>query len=134
MYGPGDRGRSLIGQFLSHVHARREIALAGGGSSLRDYVHSDDVFQVVSGLLSHPDLKSRILNLATGKSLPLRDILEVISSTVGHPAQAKAASPGTVIYDLVFDTRTLTELFPAIRFKSLEEGVRDYCRSLGRNQ
>ena len=44
-----------------------------GFGSLRDYVHSDDVFQVVSALLSRRDLKSRTLNLATGKSFPLRD-------------------------------------------------------------
>jgi len=128
MYGPGDHGRSIVGQFVSKVRARGEIALAAGGVSLRDYVHSDDVFQVVSALLSRRDLKSRTLNLATGKSFPLRDVLELISSAVGHPAQVRTVSPQSLSYDLVFDTRTLTQLFPAIRFKTLEDGIRDYCR------
>lgn len=128
MYGPGDHGRSIVGQFVSKVRARGEIALAAGGVSLRDYVHSDDVFQVVSALLSRRDLKSRTLNLATGKSFPLRDVVELISRAVGHPAQVRTVSPQSLPYDLVFDTRTLTQLFPAIRFKPLEDGIRDYCR------
>jgi UDP-glucose 4-epimerase len=128
MYGPGDHGRSIVGQFVSKVRSRGEIALAAGGVSLRDYVHSDDVFQVVSSLLSRRDLKSRTLNLATGKSFPLRDVVELISSAVGHPAQVRTVSPQSLPYDLVFDTRTLTQLFPAIRFKPLEDGIRDYCR------
>ncbi len=130
MYGPGDGGRSIVGQFVSKVRTRSEILLAAGGASLRDYVHSDDVFRVVSGILSGRDLKSRTLNLATGKSLSLRDVIELIASTVGHPAQVRTVPPETAPYDLVFDIRALTELFPGIRFKPLEEGIRDYCRAL----
>jgi nucleoside-diphosphate-sugar epimerase len=128
MYGPGDHGRSIVGQFVSKVRARGVIELAAGGLSLRDYVHSDDVFEVVSALLSRGDLKSRILNLATGRSLPLRDVVELISGAVGHPAQVRTVSPQSLSYDLVFDNRTLTQLLPAIRFKALEDGIRDYCR------
>jgi UDP-glucose 4-epimerase len=109
MYGPGDHGRSIVGQFVSKVRAR-------------------GVIEVVSALLSRGDLKSRILNLATGRSLPLRDVVELISGAVGHPAQVRTVSPQSLSYDLVFDNRTLTQLLPAIRFKALEDGIRDYCR------
>jgi nucleoside-diphosphate-sugar epimerase len=128
MYGPADRGRSIVGQFISKVRSGTEIELAGGGLSLRDYVHSDDVFQVVSGLVSSRDLKHTILNLATGKSLPLLGLLDLISNVVGRPALIRTVSPQTNPYDLIFDTRQLREHLPAICFKSLQEGIRDYCQ------
>ncbi len=128
MYGPADRGRSIVGQFISKVRSGTEIELAGGAFSLRDYVHSDDVFQVVSGLVSRRDLKHTILNLATGKSLPLLGLLDLISNVVGRPALIRTVSPQTNPYDLIFDTRQLREHLPAICFKSLQEGIRDYCQ------
>jgi nucleoside-diphosphate-sugar epimerase len=129
MYGPADHGKSIIGQFISKVRSGTEIELTGGGLSLRDYVHSDDIFQVVSGLLSKSHSKNTTLNLATGTSLSLLDILDVISHSVGNPARIKTVSPQTTNpYDLTFDTRKLKEELPTIHFKSLDEGIRDCCR------
>ena len=133
IYGPADRGRSLVGQFVSKVRARTEIELAGGGLSLRDYLHSDDVFQVVSALLSNRDPKSTTLNLATGKSHSVKEVLDMISTVVGHAAKVKTVPSTTAPYDLVFDTRALTARCPTISFKPLEVGIRAYCSLLDRH-
>jgi nucleoside-diphosphate-sugar epimerase len=128
MYGPADQERSVVGQFVSKIRSGIEIELVAGGTSLRDYVHSDDVFHVVSALLSRQPAKHTILNLATGQSISLLRLVDLISHAVGRSALVRSVPPQAAPYDLVFDTRKLLEYLPTTRFTPIEEGIRDYCQ------
>lgn len=129
VYGPGDRQRSIVGAFLKRIVEEQEIVLYGDGQVMRDYLEVDDVCRIVDGLLADP--QNRLLNLAKGGSLPLREVIDCLAAAAGRrPRLAMREVAGNAAGDLVFDNTALRRTVPDIVFTSLEDGARRYLQAL----
>jgi len=125
IYGPGDRGESLVGRFLNQMRAIDSVDIFGDGSTKRDLAAIEDINIVVEGILNKP-MNGR-LNIATGHSLSVREIVETIASTAGLTPEINYGPPDvSTPKDLEFDTRALNDWLPGLRFTNFSEGCAAY--------
>lgn len=130
VYGAGDRQRSIVGTFLKRIVEGETITLYGDGRVLRDYVDVEDVCRIAAALLDNP--QDRLLNLAKGESLPLKQIIERLAAVAGRePSLDMREAKGNAAGDLVFDIAGLAQAVPGLAFTSLEDGARSYLQALG---
>lgn len=125
VYGAGDGGRSVVGGLLARLLEGLPITVRGGGAVRRDYVHVDDVCAVIAAVL---DLRlDGVLNVATGESRPIRDIVDVLADAAGvTPRVIEGPGDPGGTGDLVFDTTAFRAAVPRARMRGLPAGARDW--------
>lgn len=122
VYGPGDRGRSVMARMARGIREHGRVRLEGGGAALRDYLYVEDLLDLMERLLLEP--RDCTLNVATGRSLPVREIVRLLAlaldrTVVCEQAPANPAAAG----DLVFDTAALQRLYPGVVATGMEQGA-----------
>ncbi len=89
IYGPLERrGRLVVNTILTALSG--EDVRMTGGEQERDFVYIDDV---VEGFIraadeAYPDAVGQTINLASGKGLPIREVVRLILEIMGHPVKA----------------------------------------------
>lgn len=125
IYGYGDGYKSVIGKFIKNLLDCKQIKIMGDGMAKRDYVEVGDLCRVVEHFVRQP--YNGPINVATGKSVSIKDIAMIISDVVGVKASFKWLDDrNSARVDLMFDTKRLKSLCPTIRFKNLKNGVKHY--------
>jgi UDP-glucose 4-epimerase len=125
IYGPGDRGRSVVGRFCQRLAARQPLEITGAGTVRRDYVHVDDLCRLIEAL--HEEPWDGLVNVATGTSVSVNHLVEVVAASLGaSPVIERLPAREDRDHDLVFDTRRLRSTFPRLTFRPIERGVQDY--------
>jgi UDP-glucose 4-epimerase len=85
IYGPGQPtcgSQGLIGIMLSKITAAETIQVYGDGSARRDFLHVDDLVEVVIRLGEKPD-GVRVLNVGSGDTHSILDVVDIIARTCG---------------------------------------------------
>jgi UDP-glucose 4-epimerase len=88
VYGPGEPthgSQGLIGVARTAIRAHRPVVVFGDGSARRDFVHVDDLAAVVVALAARPD-GIRVLNVGSGCSVSVRDVIEAVATSLGMEA------------------------------------------------
>ena len=125
IYGPGDRGRSIVGRFLDQIRRSGKVTICGDGSVWRDYVEVSDVCEVVLECVKRPF--DGLFNVATGTSLSILEIVEILGGAVGiSPTIEYLPSDRGVAGSLVFDITSFRSRFPNKTFKKFQEGAASY--------
>jgi UDP-glucose 4-epimerase len=129
IYGPTDQGHSMLGMFARRVLRGQELTVFGDGSTLRDFVLVTDLCAIIESLLERPH--HGMLNVATGQSMKLLDILHLLAKTAGCGLNLRYAPPGPRSHDLVFDNNALAAaLGDTLSMTPLAEGARILIDSL----
>ncbi|WP_169746834.1 NAD-dependent epimerase/dehydratase family protein [Demequina gelatinilytica] len=84
-YGPGQRGahgQGVLAIWMREVREGRDITLHGDGSVARDYVHADDVAELVARVIAHASPPA-VVNCGSGAPTSLATLLELLRDTVG---------------------------------------------------
>jgi UDP-glucose 4-epimerase len=79
-YGAGQdgmRGQGVLAAFCSAVKQGLPLQIWGDGSVVRDYIHIDDVCEVMSGVLSYSG-PERIFNIGSGVGASLNQLVDVL--------------------------------------------------------
>lgn len=121
IYGPGDKGRSMLGMFARRIARGEAITVFGDGGTLRDFVLVDDLCLFIERLLAQP--WHGTLNVATGRSTSLLDILQTLAETLACELKLGFAPPGPRSRDLVFDTSALRRVAPDLEYTPIVQGV-----------
>jgi UDP-glucose 4-epimerase len=125
VYGAHVQERSTLAHFLRKIRDMERVTIFGDGTVLRDFVLVDDLCEVVYDLLVRP--RALLLNVATGSSLPLIDILRTLGRVLQREPNLEFGSPdGNSAGNLVFDISALQRAISGLRPTSLEVG----CRSI----
>jgi UDP-glucose 4-epimerase len=100
VYGEGqrsDRSQGVVAATFARIQRGLPISMFGDGSTVRDYVHIDDVVDVVIQLLARPDLP-RVVNVGSGVGTSLRELLGLIETVTDRPLKIEvhSARPGDV--------------------------------------
>lgn len=103
VYGPGQDPRSayaaVISAFSSALREGRVPTIYGDGEQTRDFVYVGDVVRAnMMAAAAGEDLRGEVLNVGTGVSTSLLDLLGVLSGVSGSGARAshEAARAGDV--------------------------------------
>lgn len=124
-YGQGDWGVSLVARFLDQMRSTGSVKIFGDGETKRDLVAIEDIVAVVEGVVKKP-LEGR-LNVATGTSLSILEIVETVADAAGlAPRIEYGPADVSTPTSLVYDTRALLEWLPGLRFTSFAEGCAAY--------
>lgn len=129
VFGFGDRFKSIVGHFIQSALEESELTVFNEGESLRDFVYVDDVALVVKHFVETP--YAGIVNVASGESLSIQQILALVAKCVGKELKLKRENkPGDRVGDLKFDNSHLRSLIPNLKFLPLAEGIRHYITKL----
>lgn len=123
VYGPRQRPDLAIHKFARLLAEGRPIPVYGDGSTSRDYTYIDDILE---GVLAAIDRVSgyRIYNLGESETIPLRDLIRLLSEAMGITPQIQyePPQPGDVVCTYADITRAREELGYAPRIK-IAEGI-----------
>ena len=125
IYGPGDKGRGLIGKLMQCVPSGESFQLYGDGSSQRDFVLAEDLAEIVATLTA-TEFTRLTLNVATGRSHSVAEIIKHVFALYDACPVSKV-SQAEPDYDLLFDISRLHEVFPALAMTPLDEGLKRYA-------
>jgi len=127
LYGSGEASGRLVPDVISAL-LRGEPALCSEGSQLRDFMHVEDVARAFVELLETSVTDS--VNIASGQSLPLRDLILKIGSYLGRQdliqlgaRPLQAGEPA----ELCAVTRRLNQDVGFRPRYSLDEGIAAVC-------
>lgn len=95
-YG-GDDQFSVVQKLISCAKHRRPFTLLNEGIAERDFIHVDDVAQVVCALAEMP-LGREIINVGSGRSVRIVDLLRAVEERFGKIAVVDKQRPGEAIY------------------------------------
>lgn len=128
VYGGDDPAKCIPRRFLEMIIAGKTLTLSGGGMTRRDYVHIDDLCEVILALLEQP--RTGLLNIATGDAMTIREIVETIAAGVGAQVQIREVEADRAAAgDLVIDISRLRRAFPKIAIRPMREALSAYARS-----
>jgi nucleoside-diphosphate-sugar epimerase len=125
IFGRSSKDRSVIGRLISSIRNEGKVYIDGDGEVLRDYVFAPDLCRVVERLVARK--ASGTLNLATGTSFPLRQILATIREILAVDFEV-VHLPANVErnFDMCYDTARLSAALGEFDFSPLEAGIRSY--------
>ena len=132
LYGPNDnydlKSSHVLPAMIRKFHEAKlngntSVELWGTGSPMREFLHADDLGQAVLFVLENK-LDDHLYNVGTGVDLTIKELAELIQSTVGHQ--------GEIVWDSTKPDGTPRKLMDVIKLKSkgwsakidLEKGVR----------
>lgn len=95
LYGPGDNfdlnSSHVLPALLRKFHEAKvnndkEVVMWGTGKPLREFLHVDDLADACFFLMNNYD-DGEIINIGTGKDLPIKELAEMIKKTVGFTGE-----------------------------------------------
>ncbi|HJW73138.1 MAG TPA: GDP-L-fucose synthase [Geothrix sp.] len=95
LYGPGDnfdlKASHVLPALLRRFHeakvsGAREVVLWGTGTPRREFLHVDDLADACVHLMQHYN-SPEIINVGTGEDVTIRELAELVKSTVGFEGQ-----------------------------------------------
>jgi len=124
IYGPGDNGFGFIGALIKTIKEQNEFNLVGGGVEFRDYVYVEDIVKIVIKL-SDVSFDELILNIATGKSVAISEIIQQVFDMFGE-CHLNYVPQIQKLCHLKFDISALRNNIPQLSMTTLEEGLKKY--------
>ena len=134
VYGPGSPTRYAIGKMVHDARTSSSITLTCTGMSLRDFVHIDDVVEVLvastmASLASKPEKAAHsIFNLASGSLFPLMGAAEVIQRYT--PNAELRLENGRVLNSPSFSNQLLLDAGLIDKFVQPSEGLESYMKEV----
>lgn len=73
LFGPSQR-RLLLWEIFKQFRERNEVVLQGTGEEMRDYIHIDDLADLLVDLLPRIGKKQLTINIASGKGVTVKEV------------------------------------------------------------
>jgi len=119
VYGSDPENQSIICKMVAAKNKKKFFQLNTSGSELRDYVYVDDLGKIISSL-SIKNLNNNIINISSGKSFKIKDIICYIEKSLKKKIYFKKVnSIKKNEYNLVYNNKKLKKYLPNFKFKYL---------------
>ncbi|MCJ0765432.1 NAD-dependent epimerase/dehydratase family protein [Variovorax terrae] len=133
VYGPRQDPRSsyagVISKFADGLESGAVLRVFGDGSQTRDFVYVGDVAEANRRALASG--VQGVLNVGTGRSVSLLELIEAMTEAFGRPAQVRHEAPAAG--DVLHSATTPARLQQALDYRpgtSLVQGLRALAASL----
>ena len=98
------------------------------GDNYGDFIYVDDVYQIIKSAIKQK--KSVLMNVATGKSLAIKEIATLINTllpfSIAIQHKEKESSTEKRVKHLQFDCSVIKKEFPDILMADLKTGIASY--------
>lgn len=121
-YG-GDDHFSVVQKLISCAKNKKPFTLINDGSSERDFIHIDDLASIVC-TLTEMDLHNEIINIGSGKSVSIIDLLKRVEERFGKIGIINSYNQNEAIYSRA----NINKLKQLIDFQPID--IFDYIRDL----
>lgn len=128
VYGSSSQENSIIANLIDRAQHNVPLEIYNDGSIVRDYLHIEDLSRLIE-LLITSDFHG-LLNVATGKSMSLLELIRIIESELGKKGRINFTSPSNPKrnFDLRFSLGNLTAFFPDFHPCSMTAGIQKFVR------
>jgi len=95
VFGPDQvyrKGQGLIPAIIERYKKGFPIQIYGDGSARRDYIYIDDLVDAIEAVVHNPALESDILNIGSGTSRSVAEVIEAIEKYLGVSLQREYLS------------------------------------------
>jgi UDP-glucose 4-epimerase len=139
-YGPGQdpaRGQSAPTVFTHRILAGEPVVIWGDGSTVRDYLHVDDLVEAIARVLASPTPATgpRVFNVGTGRGTSLRELVELCGKVLGKTPRVEFAPARSLdVPANVLDARRLGQVTGWSARVSLPEGIESLARAWERRR
>ncbi len=121
IYGRDKEEQSIVSKIVAAIIKKKTFKLNTSGNELRDYIYVNDVGKIVFEL-SKKKIRNLTINLATGKSLKITEIIKIIQMKLKKNIQLQKTNfKDKIEYDLIYKNNLLKSLLPNFRFKYLKD-------------
>jgi UDP-glucuronate 4-epimerase len=91
VYGPDQRPDMLVGRLLRAAVTGEPAPLYGDGSQRRDFTYVDDAVNATIAA-AHVLGRAEVVNVGTGVSTSIRDLVDLVAEVSGRPVPLRAAA------------------------------------------
>lgn len=137
VYGPGETNPHVLPEIMEQLRLGDALRL-GNVTPRRDYVWVDDMATAVAAFLPArapvPDDGVTTLNIGTGVSASVSEIVEILARVTGRPVRIETDPQRVRASDrpnLQADPSMLRSLFPGVTPTALEAGLRTLVETEG---
>jgi len=108
VYGNGQK-HGVIVNFKKNISENKPLIIFGDGTSIRDFIHIDDV---IDGVILSIESESGIYNIASGTGTRISNLAKLLVQISGKNSEIiyKSARTGEIIYSVADITKSQTEL------------------------
>jgi GDP-L-fucose synthase len=125
VYGPEDLTTHVIPSIMGRMRKNPDLLeIWGDGTETRDFIYVDDQ---IRGIFEHRDFNGELLNIGTGKSCQIRDVVQILARLMNYKGKivfdaSKAAGAANRRIDITLASQTTG--WPGNgRLHTLEEGL-----------
>jgi UDP-glucose 4-epimerase len=122
IYGPGDKIRRAIGNFIRAAAARKSIEIQGDGEDLRELVYAGDAARAVALAIQHR--ADGPFNIASGRGISIREMAEAAKRAAGGEIEVVMSPRVKPRLDYTMAIDRAKAAFGWSPATSLDEGVR----------
>jgi nucleoside-diphosphate-sugar epimerase len=126
VYGARQRPDMAFYRFCQAALKQQPITVYGDGSQTRDFTHVADVVEANLQAARTTEATGRVMNIAGGARVPLRDVLQLLEEITGSPVQViyDEKQPGDVVHTYA-DTRQAAAVLGYQPHVTLRAGLAD---------
>lgn len=131
LYGPGDMNfsRLIPGSILRLLNNEAPVLYGGVANYIREFIYVSDAAEICCLLMEKVEqVRGQALNLGTGETFKIGNLMDKICSTVGsdlHPKIEEKASSFKEIEEQWLDLTKLKTFIPHYTFIDMEEGLKN---------
>jgi len=120
---PANRGQGIIATLLEAATTGTPVTVLGDGSTVRDYVHVDDVARAAVALVEHPE-PALVLNVGSGIGTTVSALIATVERLAQRRLERITAPPRAIdVPAIVLDTHRLQSLLPGFVVRTVEDGI-----------
>ncbi|MEO8289676.1 MAG: GDP-mannose 4,6-dehydratase [Gaiellaceae bacterium] len=94
-YGPYQHPEKVVPRFITQALMDEPLTVHGDGHASRDWVFVEDVAEAIEAAIEVDigRIAGEVINLATGRDIPVEEIADLVLDCVGKPASLKVHTP-----------------------------------------
>jgi dTDP-glucose 4,6-dehydratase len=94
-YGPYQHPEKVIPRFVTAALLDEPLTVHGDGHASRDWVYVDDIAEAIEAAITADGdgLHGEVINLATGRDMPVGQIADLVLERLGKPESLKVHTP-----------------------------------------
>ncbi|WP_046174846.1 NAD-dependent epimerase/dehydratase family protein [Domibacillus indicus] len=130
VYGPGRTTPDPLQSILKRLVKGIDVNDIQGSEQKLEFIYIKDLIQCIEKVIELQDIKGRVYNIGSGRSVTLAQITEIVEKL--FPNSTIQIGPGTLGYDMIgpFDcSKAKNDLQFEINY-SLEDGIKEYIHFL----